>query len=114
MHVLSTVAERHHLGSAVYTRPYALTLFEFLTLRERDRIDEIIADSEQIAAAGRQAIAFHEPGKLQQEFDRVSLRAGTMPTREEALADGEKLLERIAAIRANAPKGSPLLTAGEG
>lgn len=109
MHILSTVAERHHLGERVYSRSYAKTLLEYVTLRERDSIDEVITDSQRIADAGRTAVAFHEPEKLQREFDRLADRSGTTPTPEERAAENaairanaDRLLERVAKHTARA------------
>lgn len=97
MHVLSTVAERMHVGSAVYSRPYALTLREFLTLMDRDRIARIVAQGDRVGDAGLTAIAFHEPEKLRAEYERVADLAGTRPTTEEAKADAESIVAAMAA-----------------
>ena len=98
MHILSRVASAWKCGGTVYTQPYALTLWQFIHTREDDRIRELIARSTQIDAATLTYVAFHEPEKLQEQYNILARDLGTLPTREEALADADKLMERLAAI----------------
>lgn len=109
MHVLTTVSRELGLGDRVYTRPYALTLYEFMTLRELDSIDEVIAESRRVAQAGLAAVAFHEPEKLMQENARLADMAGTTPTPEEreaekiaAQAEADEILAGFAAAERKA------------
>lgn len=113
MHILCVVASKWGAGEAVYTQPYALTLWQFIHTREDDRIRELIARSQQIDAATLTYVAFHEPEKLQAQYDRLARDLGTMPTREEALADADKLAERLKAIDAKRKQEQALFAAAE-
>ena len=113
MHILSRVASAWKCGGAVYTQPYALTLWQFIHTREDDRIRELIARSQQIDAATLTYVAFHEPEKLQEQYTSLERDLGTLPTREEALADADKLMKRLAVIDEKRKQEQALFAAAE-
>lgn len=100
MHVLLTVAERLHIGEAVYARPFALTRWEHMGLLESDRITGVLKEGDRVADANLAALAFHAPEKLADEHTKVQAAAGMLPTNEEAEAEAEAIAERIHAATA--------------
>lgn len=89
--------------TSVALAAYALTLWTFLQLEEADRFARIEAEYDRLDAAGLQAVAFHEPKKLELRSSRFLARVGAVPSREEALRKAAELNSRDLRLKEQFP-----------
>lgn len=90
---------------AVLAEPYAWTLEAFCQLLEDERIDRFLTRSDALASGHLQALAFHDPEKLQGEWNRLREDAGFGPSPEEfnaAVAEMIAATQRLDAMQGGA------------
>lgn len=80
--------------------PYHETLYAYYHLSEHKWIDALTRDAEGLQGAKRTAIAFHQPQDLEDERRDFLDRVGALPSHEDALAIGYKMIEELAKIDA--------------
>lgn len=74
---------------------YAVTLYTFLQMQERSRIDRLLTEGNRIDQASLVAFAFHEPKKLAEVADRFRTRIRSKPSREDAMKRAALLMMRV-------------------
>lgn len=82
----------------VAREPFALTLFCFLLISEHERINGLLTKFRDLNVAGLQAVAFHEPKKLQDASRDLQREAGMLEDPSAARARGEAMLAELAGV----------------
>jgi hypothetical protein len=81
--------------------PYYRTLWTFLHLQQRERIDDLLSRGRALHGASLSAIAFHEPKRLSDEQRRLMEDAGQVPTPETTLKAAEWIIDAVATLDAH-------------
>lgn len=74
---------------------YAVTLFTFLQIEERNRLSRLIEERHRLDTAGLTAVAMWEPKKLAEFENRFRLKLRKLPSREQALRSAAALMKKI-------------------
>ena len=80
--------------------PFHETLYAWYHLGEHNYIASLTRDAEGLQAAKRTAIAFNQPKDLEQERTDLLDRLGSLPSADEAMERGRKMIEDLNRIEA--------------